>query len=85
MEATRPVDGNVRSASTQLACCGEGRSGIHTAKIEHISEYGAVLNAIEIVNQMLHVVLVTGSDPRSKIPDGERTQLYTSWNEHDIP
>lgn len=68
MEATRPVDGNVCGASTQLAGSCDGRSGIHTAEIEHVSKDGAVFDTIEVVDQMLHVVLVTGSYSRSKVP-----------------
>lgn len=68
MEAAGPIDGNIGRPSTQLASGGEGRSGIHTAEIEHISKDRAILNAVEVVNQMPHVVLVTRSDPGSMGP-----------------
>jgi hypothetical protein len=76
MKATRPVDGDVCSASAQLASGGKGRSGIQTAKIEHVCEDGAILDAIEVVDQMSHVVLVTGSDPRSQF----RARNFVSSN-----
>lgn len=68
MEATRPIDGNICRASAQLSSGSKGRSGVQTAKIEHVCENGAIFDTIEVVDQMLHVVLVTGSDPRSGIP-----------------
>lgn len=63
MEATRPVDGDVRRASAQLASSSQGRSGIHATEIEHVGKDWAILNTVEVVDQMPHVVLVTGSDP----------------------
>jgi len=71
MKAARPIDGDVCRPGTQLASGGEGRSGIHTTEIEHISKDRAVFDAIEVVNQVLHVVLVTGSDSGSLGPGEE--------------
>lgn len=65
MEATGPIDSNIRRACAQLASSGKGRSGIHTTKVKHISENWAILNTVEVVDQMPHVVLVTSSDPGS--------------------
>jgi len=62
MKTARPIDGDIGRPGTQLASGGEGRSGIHTTEIEHISKDGAIFDTIEVVNQVLHVVLVTGSD-----------------------
>jgi hypothetical protein len=68
MEATGPVDGNIGRSSTQLASSSEGRSGIHATEIEHVSKDRTILDTIEVVDQMLHVVLITRSDPGSIVP-----------------
>jgi len=68
MEATRPIGGDIGRPSTQLAGGSERRSGIHTAKIEHISKGRAILDTIEVVDQVSHVVLVARSDPGSMGP-----------------
>lgn len=81
MEAPRPIDGNICCASTQLASSSKGRSGIHTAKVEHVGEDWAVLNAVEVINQMPHVVLVTGSDPGSTVPCEEYLELEIAVEE----
>jgi len=65
MEAAGPIDGDIGGSSTQLASGSKGRSGVHTTEIKHVSKDRAILNTIEVVDQMLHVVLVTGSDPGS--------------------
>jgi hypothetical protein len=75
MEAAGPIDGDIGRASTQLAGCSEGRSGIHTTEIEHISKDRAILDTVEVVNQMPHVVLVTRSDPGSMGPCEERPRF----------
>ena len=68
MESTRPIDGNIRCSTTQLAGSSEGRPGIHTTEIKHVGKDRAILDTIEVVNQMLHVVLVARSNPGSIVP-----------------
>ena len=68
MEATRPIDSDIGRPSAQLAGGREGRPGIHITKIEHISEDRAVLDTIEVVNQVSHFILVASSDPGSTGP-----------------
>ena len=41
---------------------------LHTTKIKHISEDRAILDAIDVVDQVSHVVLVARSDPGSMGP-----------------
>jgi hypothetical protein len=85
MEATRPIDGNIRRASAQLASSSKGRSGIHTTKIEHVSENGAILDTVDVVDQMSHVVLVTRSDPGSTVPCEGYRELRIALKGQDIP
>jgi len=68
MEATGPIDCDIGRPSTQLASGSEGRSGVHATEVEDICEDRAILDTIEVIDQMSHVVLVTRSDPRSIIP-----------------
>jgi hypothetical protein len=74
MEATGPIDGDVGCPSTQLAGGREGRSGIHTTEIKHVGEDWTVLNTVEVVNQMLHIILVARSDPGSIVPCEEHRE-----------
>lgn len=85
MEAAGPIDGDVGCPSAQLAGSGEGRSGIHTTEIEHVSKDRTVLDTVEVVDQMLHVVLVTRTDPGSMGPCEEHLEFRISVKGHNIP
>ena len=85
MEAARPIDSNIGRSSTQLAGSSKGRSGIHTAEIEHVGEDRAILDAVKVVNQMLHVVLVTRSDPGSIVPCEKYYEPQTLMKGENIP
>ena len=85
METAGPVDGNIGRPSTQLSSGSEGRSGIHTTKIEHVGKDGAILNTIEVIDQMLHIVLIARSDPRSMGPCEEHFEPRFSVKGQNIP
>ena len=65
VQASRPIYRNIRRASTQLPRRCERRARVHLAKVEHVREDGAVLDAVEAVDPRFHacLVLVLGRDP----------------------
>ena len=85
MEATRPVYSDIGCSSTQLAGGGKGRSGIHTAEIEHVGKDRAILDTVEVVNQMPHVVLVTRSDPGSIVPCEKHREPQILMKGENVP
>jgi hypothetical protein len=63
VEATRPIDRGVASASAKLSCTSERRTGIHTTEIVHVRKYRTIFDAVERIDQMSHVVLISRSHP----------------------
>ena len=73
MKTSRPIDCSVRSASGKFARSSERSARIHLAEVVHIRKYWTILDTVERVNKMLHVILV----PRSHPADNDSVSMKT--------
>jgi hypothetical protein len=63
MKTSGPIDRSVRRAGGKLARSSERSASIHLAKVEHIRKYWTILDTIERVNKVLHIILVPRCHP----------------------
>lgn len=78
VKTSGPIDCRVRRAGGKLARASERSASIHLAELEHIRKYWTILDAIERVNKMLHIILV----PRCHPADNEvstKTWSYATY------
>jgi hypothetical protein len=58
-----PIDSGVRRAGGKLTRASERSASIHLAEVEHIRKYWTILDTIERVNKVLHIILVPRCHP----------------------
>ena len=63
VKTSGPVDCRIRCAGGELTGASERSASIHFAKVEHIRKYWTILDTIERVNKVLHIILVPRSHP----------------------
>jgi hypothetical protein len=73
MKTSGPIDCSVRRASGKLARSSERSTSIHLAEVIHIRKYRTILDTVERVNKVLHIILV----PRSHPADNDSVSMKT--------
>ena len=63
VKASGPIDRSVRRAGGKLARSSERSASIYLAEVEHICKYWTILDTIERVNKVLHIILVPRCHP----------------------
>ena len=79
MKTSGPVDCGIRRAGGELAGACERSASIHLAKLEHIRKYWTILDTIECVNKVLHIILVSRCHPADNDSVSMKTSSYATY------
>jgi len=63
VETPGPIDCSVRRAGGKLARASQRSACVHLTEVKHICKYWTILDTIERVNKVLHIILVPRCHP----------------------
>jgi hypothetical protein len=79
VKTSGPIDCSVRRAGGKLARASERSASIHLAKVVHIRKYWTILDTIERVDKVLHIILVPRSHPADNDSVSTKTWSYATY------
>jgi hypothetical protein len=79
VETSGPIDCRIRCAGGKLARASDRSASIHLAEVEHIRKYWTILDTIERVNKVFHIILVPRSHPADDDSVSTKTWSYATY------
>jgi hypothetical protein len=79
VKTSGPINRSVRRARGKLARASERSASIHLAEIEHIRKYWTILDTIERVNKVFHIILVPRCHPADNDSVSTKAWSYATY------